>query len=112
MGYGRNLDDRGIDEEEAEFLLANDVQRAIRQLDQALPWWRGLDEARRGVLVNMVVNMGLGGLVGKNPKVLAACERGDYQTAAAEMLDGPWKNQVGDRARRLAAQMRSGEWTP
>lgn len=110
IGVGRNLDDVGISRHEAEVLLDNDINRATAAVMERLPWAAALGEVRFAVLVNMTFNMGIGGLVGKNPKALAACERGDYDEAAREMLDGPWKDQVGPRAHRLADQMRTGEW--
>ena len=40
----------------------------------------------------------------------AALAAGDYEKAAAEMLDSKWAVQVGNRSRELARQMRVGEW--
>ena len=109
IGYGRNLRDVGISEAEAAFMLDNDLGAAAGDVDRAVPWARGLDEVRRAVLVNMRFNMGLGGLLGFR-KMLDAAEAGDWQRAAAEMLDSRWARQVGDRAQRLARQMTTGEW--
>ena len=39
---------------------------------------------------------------------LAAMKRGDYAAAADGMLNSLWARQVGARATRLAAMMRSG----
>jgi len=115
IGVGRNLQDVGISQAEADFLLDNDISRASAAVIAHLPWTMTLDEVRRAVLINMAFNMGIGnaakrtGLLGF-PKLLAACERGDWATAATEMLDSKWAGQVGVRAERLADQMRSGEW--
>jgi lysozyme len=43
-------------------------------------------------------------------RALAAMERRDWETAAAEMLDSLWARQVGARADRLARQMLTGRW--
>lgn len=110
IGYGRNLDDKGVSEAEASGMLDNDIRDFTAAVVAELPWIIRLDEARRAVLVNMALNIGIGGLMQKNPKALAACQRGDYAEAAREMLDGPWKHQVGPRAFRLARQMETGEW--
>jgi hypothetical protein len=75
----------------------------------SFPWFSGLDEARRGVLVNTAFNMGIGGVLGF-PKFLVAVSRQEWDVAAAEMLDSAWAHQVGDRAQRLAQQMKSGDW--
>jgi pyruvate kinase len=63
------------------------------------------------VIVEMAVNLGIDGLKGFK-KALAACEKGDYATTAAEMLDSMWRAQVGARAYRLAQQMASGKIPP
>jgi lysozyme len=57
----------------------------------------------------MAFNLGIAGLQ-RFTKFLAALEQKDYETAATEMLDSVWAEQVGRRAQRLAAQMRSGAW--
>ena len=120
IGIGCNLREGRIPDEIArQITITPDGSRALFDLrlndaetDVALflPWTVRLDEVRRGVLVMMAFNMGIGNLLRKNPKTLAACERGDYDVAAREMLDGPWRQQVGRRAERLAEQMRSGTW--
>ena len=40
IGVGRNLDANGISEEEAMFLLQNDIDRVIAELDDNLQGWR------------------------------------------------------------------------
>jgi lysozyme len=74
-----------------------------------LPWVEALDGARFGVLVNMTFNMGLPKLIGFE-KMLLAVRAKDYEMAAVEMLASRWSEQVGDRALRLAEQMRTGRW--
>jgi lysozyme len=39
---------------------------------------------------------------------LEALHKGDYEEAANEMLASLWARQVGERAKRLATQMRTG----
>lgn len=106
IGIGRNLDDVGLTEEEAEYLAENDLGRLRVQFDQAIPWWRTLDHPRQLVLLNMGFNLGCAGLLNFK-KMLTAVERGDYQVAAAEMLDSNWAIQVHRRALELAALMQS-----
>lgn len=108
IGVGRNLEDRGITREESAMLLANDITREERELVRALPWVAKLDEVRQRVLLDMSFNLGLAGLLGfKN--TLATIERGDYQRAAAMMLDSRWARQVGQRAERLSRMMATGK---
>lgn len=109
LGYGRNVEDRGITEVEAEYLLGNDVLIAQRELIAAFPFFARLDDVRQAVLINMHFNIGLPRLrTFRN--ALAAIELGDWDKAAAEMLDSRWAAQVGRRAVELADQMRTGEW--
>jgi len=111
IGVGRNLDDVGISVDEAYYLLKNDVQTTIDALHEKLPWTYnpGLSNPRFYVLVNMAFNLGVSGLLGFR-RFFAAVEAGDWEEAAMEMLDSKWAAQVGNRAHRLAKQMRSGEW--
>lgn len=115
VGIGRNLKAKGISKDEAYRMCNNDIEEALALLDQYLPWWRGLDEVRQRVLVNMTFNMGL---APSNPpgerglwefqKTLSFIRSGAYDFAATEMLDSKWARQVGPRAIRLADMMRRG----
>lgn len=107
IGVGRNLDDRGITEHEADYLLLNDIELVTVQLDKSIPWWRDLSDARQRVLANMCFNLGISGLLYfKN--TLAAMKAGKYDDAADGMLKSLWAKQVGQRAIRLAKMMREG----
>lgn len=108
LGYGRNLDDRGITRAEAEILLMGDIAATIAAVEQALPWFPRLDGVRQRVLVNMAFNLGTAGLL-KFRRMLAACEHGRYDEAADEMQASVWAQQVPTRAARLIAMMRTGE---
>ena len=109
IGVGRNLDDIGITHKEALYLLENDIKRVESDLNRAIPYWRNHGDVRAAVLVNMCFNLGITRLLGFR-KFLAAFDRGDFQTAADEMLDSKWAKQVGHRAVELANQMRTGKW--
>lgn len=109
IGVGRNLDDVGLALDEIELMLDNDIKRAEEMMLKSLPWAAGLDEARKAVLINMCFNLGIVGLLGFK-RTLAAIKRGDYLQASVDMVQSKWAGQVGDRARRLAQQMRDGVW--
>ena len=110
IGVGRNLTVVGISDPEIEVLLVDDVQSVIRILEARLPYFSALDPVRQGVLINMTFNLGFDGLEGFRG-MLTAVARGDWEAAAAAMLESEWAKQVGDRATRLAQQMTTGEWT-
>ncbi len=108
IGVGRNLEDRGITLAEAEILLLSDIHATIAAVEKAVPWYPRLDPVRQRVLINMAFNLGTAGLLAFR-QMLAACQRGDYDTAADEMLESLWAQQVGTRALRLAQMMRTGQ---
>ena len=108
IGVGRNLDANGISTGEAYYLLDNDLDHAIKACVAKLPWFVTLDPVRQGVLVQMAFNLGIAGLLGFK-QTLAAVKRGDYATAAAQMLRSKWAKQVKERASRLAKQMETGK---
>ncbi|GEK09159.1 glycoside hydrolase family protein [Pseudoalteromonas sp. SCSIO 43201] len=108
IGYGRNLDDSGINEDEAESLLASDVENAKAAVSRRINT-QHCNEARIAVLVNMAFNLGVTGLLNFR-RMLQAVEKGDFETAALEMLDSRWAKQVPIRAQELAQQMICGEW--
>lgn len=108
-GIGRNLTDRGFSEDEIDLMYENDVKLVMGFLDKRWPWWRGLDDTRQNVMVNLGFNLGEVRLAGfKN--FLKAAQAGQYTIAASEMLDSLWAKQVGQRAQRLAVMMRTGSF--
>ena len=108
IGVGRNLEDIGITEQEAELLLLNDIGRVKQELvnDQ---WYMDLDPVRKAVIENMSFNLGYPTLK-KFQNMIASISEGDYETASKEMLDSRWSKQVGQRSIELAEQMRTGQW--
>lgn len=108
IGYGRNLDDKGITAREAENMLVEDIEYFTLKLS-LLPLWDSLNETRRAVLINMAYNLGYNGLMNFK-KTLALIEDGLDHEASIEMLDSNWAVQVGSRATELSEQMRTGEW--
>ena len=113
IGVGRLVDARktsvGLRDSEIDFMLQNDVDDRINALTKALPWLQNLDDARKGVLLNMAFQLGVAGLLAFKT-TLSLVEKGDYQGAAAAMLDSKWAQQTFNRAKRLADQMKTGVW--
>lgn len=108
LGYGRNVEERGISFDEADYLLSNDVADVVKDCSQ-FTWFKLLDDVRQAVVVDMVFNIGIKRFKGfKN--TIASIESGDYVMASIEMLDSKWASQVGQRAQRLSKMMSTGEW--
>lgn len=107
IGYGRNLDDRGITQAEAEYMLRTDIVQAHADAeDLAGPVWHRFSARRKAVLIDMSFNLGKGRLK-QFKKMWQALYRCDYETAAREMLNSRWAYQVGQRALNLAEIMRN-----
>lgn len=105
IGVGRNLEDTGISEEEAMFLLDNDIARFTYLCQTRIPCFMSLSDSRKNVLVDMAFNMGIAGLL-KFQNMLSALEEGDYEKATAEMLNSVWAKQVQpSRVTRLTQMM-------
>ena len=106
IGVGRNLTDRGITMDESMLLMENDVTTAIKELDRAAEtrtWWRTLPEPARRALVEMTFNLGISRLLGFE-RMLDALHDHDWVAAREHALDSKWADQVGERARTIAAQ--------
>jgi len=109
IGWGRNLDDRGITEAEANYLLERDIHDAAEDLSSCCSWSENLNKVRQDVLIDMVFNLGIVRFLGFK-KLRAAIEKKNWTEAAKEMLDSKWAKQVGQRATELADMMLTGEY--
>jgi lysozyme len=112
IGVGHLIDKRkggALPQDIIEALLDRDIEQHSRELFDALPWVKELDQVRIAVLVNMAFNLGIKGLLGF-ANTLSSIKARDFSGAAAKMLQSKWASQVGIRATRLAEQMRTGEW--
>jgi len=100
VGYGRNLRDVPFSKDEVDLMFENDFNRAT---DGAisLDAYHEMNELRRGVLIEMVFQMGTSG-VGNFKRFLRACMAHDWTRAADEMLDSRWARQTPERAQELA----------
>ena len=128
IGIGRNLEHRGLSEEElvhlgkdisdicewgitkeqAYYLAENDIKIVEEEVCKAHPCVVELDEIRQRVIIDMAFNMGVPRL-NKFKKMWAAVHEGDFPTASREMLDSRWAVQVKGRSHKLAHAMHHGE---
>jgi lysozyme len=111
IGYGRNVEDRGISPREAEYLLACDIQQFREQLTRDYPWFTSLSEVRQAAMTDLIYNVGPGNLK-KFVKFLAAMARGDWERAGDELVQSKWYTQVRNRAPRIVMMIRTGGWPP
>lgn len=111
IGVGRNVakDGLGISQEEAEFMLMNDIERVEEEIKN-FPI-ENLNEARRAIIIDMAFNMGISRFNTKKwPKFFQAIANEDYGTASKEMLDSNWARQTKRRSKRLSDMMLLGDW--
>lgn len=109
IGYGRNLEARGIDLNEAEYLLANDIRECRQALTLNYSWFAGLDEVRQAAVVDLTFNLGMRKL-STFIRFIGAMGRGDWPEAANELRQSLWYGQVGRRAPRIVGMIETGEW--
>lgn len=106
IGIGRNLDDVGISQDEAVYLLSNDIKRLERAL-MASATYNSLDESRKAAIMNMAFQLGVNGcLAFKN--MWAALASKDWRKAHDEALSSQWAKQTPARANRVALILLNG----
>lgn len=104
IGVGRNLEDRGLREDEINLMLSNDIDEAEGIARKLIPNYQKLSEERKAVVINMAFNLGETRL-SQFKQTLTAINEGRYADAATGMRNSLWYKQVGARAERLAAIM-------
>lgn len=112
IGIGRLVDDRkgvGLRESEIQFMFDNDVRDRMEQLTRRFPPFANLDDARKGVLLNMAFQLGVEGLLGFRTTLRLVSE-GKYTEASVQMMKSLWARQTPERAKRMAEQMKTGTW--
>lgn len=86
-------------------IFYHDYQQAVRDYEVLD---LDLDPVRRGVVLDMLFNLGLPRLL-KFKNTLGAIRAGDWEAAARGMENSKWYGQVRQRAVELVRMMRTGE---
>lgn len=108
IGFGFNLD-AGMNREMAAYLLVFQVGEARFEATRDFDWFKGLNEARQAVVVDMIFNLGLKGFKGFK-KTIDHIAQEEYKQASFEMLESKWAEQVAHRAYELSNMMFTGEF--
>ena len=101
IGVGRNVDKNGglgLSDDEVDYLLQNDINRIILELDSEYSWYSDLDDVRQNAMIDISFNLGQTRLRAFK-KALAAMSEGDWDEAADQFMDSRWSEQVGIRAK-------------
>ena len=107
VGYGRNLRDVPFSKAEVELMFDTDFRRAVHGAEN-FTFYDHLSPTRQGVVVEMIFQMGVGG-VSKFLKFRSACMRHNWIEAAREMLDSKWAKQTPSRAKELSEIFERGQ---
>jgi lysozyme len=107
IGFGRNLEDVGIDRDEATYLLQRDITRCLSDLS-LFPWFHKMNAVRQRAVIDMRFQLGPTKFRGFK-KMLEALTRGDFAAAADAALDSKWAILDSPaRAKTVASQLRNG----
>lgn len=107
IGFGRNLTNVGISEEEAIGMLVHDMETALKEVYGFFPNIYGYSADRRAALVDMVFNLGLTSFR-TFVKMIEAIREENWERAAAEAKDSEWYRQVGSRGEEVVQMLLNG----
>ena len=104
LGVGRNLDANGISEDEAMYLLENDIKRVTANLDKMWAVWRTFPEKAQLVCIDMTYQMGITGFMNFR-QTRALMEMGCWLEASEEVLRSKYAIQTPNRAAYNSRQL-------
>ncbi len=102
IGLGRNLQDNGISNDEAEYLFANDITQASSDCKEVFPDIGEFTEGQQTALISMMFNLGIGKFR-KFKRMIAAVNQRDWEAVRTEMKDSLRYRQIPNR---VEAEMR------
>ncbi|HEX4044168.1 MAG TPA: lysozyme [Gammaproteobacteria bacterium] len=108
IGYGHNLEAKGISSAAANFILIEDINYAENYLINTYPIYLKQSDVRKAVLIDMAFNLGMKLVSFQMFWRYLAAEM--YAEAAKEMLESLWAKEVGNRAQILSFMMRENSW--
>lgn len=115
IGYGHLLGNsipEGMSKitiEQADELFEDDFLEAEDGAARAAPFFDALTGPRKGALVNMAFSLGWKKLSGFHA-TLDAMDRGDWETAARQIMNSKYARQVKGRAKRIAERIKTNKY--
>lgn len=107
IGYGHNLDDRGIPTVVADMLFLLDLRETQLEVLRVFPNILSFSENRRNALTDMMFNLGPVRFL-KFKLMIGAVRDDDWLKASEEAQDSRWFTQVGRRAQKVIKMLREG----
>jgi len=104
IGVGRNLEANGISEDEAHYLLDNDIKRVKENLDRSFKMWRCMPKRARLVCIDMAYQMGISGFLGFR-KTIALMQMDMWLEASEEILRSKYNEQTPNRCAYNSRQL-------
>ena len=104
IGIGRNLQDVGITEDEAMYLLNNDIKKVTEGLTKNWGVWQTLPEGARLVCIDMAFNLGIEGFM-RFRKTRELMELGFWLEASEEILRSKYATQLPNRSAYNSRQL-------
>ena len=99
IGVGRNLEDNGIEQDEALYMLKNDIKKAKQELREIFEGFNKLPDNVRLVLIDMIFNLGKTRFL-KFRHMIQAVKNRNWENMIKEMKNSKWceelKNRCGD----------------
>jgi|TARA_B110000967_G_C18816755_1_gene526524 lysozyme len=106
IGVGHNIQEKGISPKVMEIMLQEDLEEAISELKRSVSFFSRMPEQVQEALVNLSFNMGIPRLM-QFRNTLAYLRDGEFGSAADELLDSRYAEQVGHRALEVADMIRT-----
>lgn len=111
IGYGRNLEGKGISNLEAEVMFDRDLLDAeVDAKEFCGNYWISLNEVRKAVIIEMSFVMGIVGLM-KWKGLYRAIAKGDWMLAGESLRNSKWyRSEAVLRVEELIKMLETGRW--
>lgn len=106
IGYGHNIQDRGISRECAEFIFQEDLNGAIDSCRVIFgdDFFNSLSDCRKIALVDMMFNLGVNKFL-TFKKFIKAVKKRDFEEAVREIIDSKAYKQCTNRYSKIVINL-------
>ncbi|TNF08546.1 MAG: lysozyme [Gammaproteobacteria bacterium] len=104
IGVGRNLESKGLSDNEIDILLINDIVECFDDLS-SFKWFADATDTQQAAFMDWRFQLGAAG-IRKFKNTIRCLESGEYNQAGIEMLDSIWAKQTPNRAKEISRLVR------